>query len=276
MVSKFTEKETEQFYDQADEIYQAHWSKDGSVHWGYFDEENINFSQASQRLTDLLIEKAHINRASMVLDVGCGNGTTALCIAERFGCKVIGIDLSGVRIKNALERLKEQPEDIQEKVQFIKSSATTLPFENNFFSSVLSQSSLYHVHDKEKALKEIYRVLKKDGVFVFDDLFKPSKEISADTQKYVYDRLLFDTPFTFESYKAYLEQIGFHILETEDHATHLQKSYAALIDILKKKLFSKNNRHQEKYEKLIFSYQKTIDAVSHNELGYALYVCQKK
>lgn len=113
-------------------------------------------------------------------------------------------------------------------------------------------------------------------MFVFDDLLKPSRKISADAQKYVYDRLLFDTPFTLESYKAFLEQIGFNVLEADDIAKHLQKSYEALIDSLKKKLFSKDNRHQDKYEKLIFSYQKTIDAVDHNELGYALYVCQKK
>jgi ubiquinone/menaquinone biosynthesis C-methylase UbiE len=109
---------------------------------GYYDDENINFSQAAQRLTDVLIEKSGISSQSTVLDVGCGNGITALYIANKFGCKTIGVDLSGVRVKNALKNLKAQPENIQDIVQFIKSSATTLPFENNFFSNILSQSSI--------------------------------------------------------------------------------------------------------------------------------------
>ena len=38
MVSKFSEQETESYYDAEDVIYRAVWDEDGSVHWGYFDD----------------------------------------------------------------------------------------------------------------------------------------------------------------------------------------------------------------------------------------------
>lgn len=274
MKTKFTEKDTEIFYDQEDEIYRSFWDKNGSLHWGFFDKENINFLSACQNLTDIMIDKSDINYKSTVLDVGCGNGETTIYIANKCNCKITGIDLSGVRIKNAVQKLKSQSEN---HVQFIKSSATALPFKNNFFSNIWSQATIYHVHDKEKALREIYRVLDKNGTFIFDDLLKPKNNISPDSQKYVYDRLLFDTPFSFASYKDYLEKVGFAIIESTDISLHLKKSYDELVKILEKKLFLKDPQpHHNEYKKLIFSYQKMSSAVDKHELGWGMYLCKKK
>lgn len=277
MKTKFTEKDTEIFYYQEDELYRSFWDKNGSLHWGFFDKENINFLSACQRLTDMMIGKSGINHKSAVLDVGCGNGETTLYIADKCGCKITGIDLSGVRVKNAVQKLETQPEKIRNHVQFIQSSATALPFENNFFSNIWSQATIYHVHDKETALKKIYRVLNKNGTFIFDDLLKPKNNISYDSQKYVYDRLLFGTPFSFESYKSYLEKIGFTIIESTDISKHLKKSYEELIKILEKKLCSKDaQKYRDDYKKLIFSYQKMAFAVDQNELGWGMYLCKKE
>ena len=38
MSSRFTEQETESYYDSEDAIYRSFWDEDGSVHWGVFDE----------------------------------------------------------------------------------------------------------------------------------------------------------------------------------------------------------------------------------------------
>lgn len=274
MANVFTEKDTEQYYDQQDDLYQSFWSSDGSVHWGYFDQEGMSFAQAGQRLTDVLIEKSGIDCKSVVLDVGCGNGTTVLHIASKFDCRTVGVDLSGVRIKNALKNLKTQPRAIQENAKFIKSSGASLPFKNDYFSTVLSQSSIYHIHDKKKALSEIYRILKKGGIFVFDDLFKPKPKVSIDTQKNVFDRLLFDTPFSFHTYQTFLDQIGFKVIEAQDISQYLKESYKALIDVLGKKL-SEGSPHKEHYKKLISAYQGTMEAVDKSELGYGLFVCKK-
>ncbi len=100
-----------------------------------------------------MAEKAKIQASSQVLDLGCGNGTTATWLAKTIGCRVTGIDLSDVRIGNANESLPGQPADLQQRLGFEKASATELPFDAGTFSHVWSQATIYHVHEKERALE---------------------------------------------------------------------------------------------------------------------------
>ena len=271
----YTEKDTENFYDKEDKIYRSFWDNKGSLHWGIFNEEDENYITASGNLTKLMIEKAEIDSNSYILDVGCGNGEVTIQLAKLLDCKIIGVDLSGVRIKNANQKLKKNL-NISNFVKFEKTSATNLPFTANSFSHVWSQATIYHVHDKNKALSEIFRVLKKGGIFVFDDLTKPKKEISEDSRIYVYERLLFDTPFSFESYKEKLKEIGFKVIKSEDLSEHLKKSYQELKRILESKINKNENKEfNENYKNLIFAYKKMIEAIDKKELGWATYICKK-
>ncbi len=273
-MKKFTEKDTEIFYDKEDEIYRSFWDENGSLHWGLF-KNNEDYITASENLTNLMAEKAKINFNSNVLDVGCGNGEVTIKLAKKFKCSIIGIDLSGVRIKNAIQKLQKNP-NILDFVNFKKASATNIPFNSDYFSHIWSQSTIYHVHDKDKALSEIFRVLEKGGIFVFDDLIKPKQEISDDAKKYVYERLLFDTPFTFESYQDKLKKIGFEIVESKDLSEHLKKSYQELKGILESKIDSnKDQKYSKDYKNLIFAYDKMVEAINKKELGWAMYVCKK-
>lgn len=274
-MKKYTEKDTELFYDKEDELYRSFWDENGSLHWGLFNKGNEDYLTASENLTNLMVIKSKIQSSSIILDVGCGNGEGPIQLARHFRCKVVGIDLSGVRIKNANDKLKENP-NLSNLLEFKKASAINLPFTKESFSHVWSQATIYHVHDKNKALLEIYRVLKNGGIFVFDDLTKPKKEISRDSKKYVYERLLFDTPFSFKTYSEKLREIGFKIIESRDISNHLKKSYLVLIDILKEKLKDNaKSKYAKEYEKLIFAYQKMVEAIEKKELGWAMFVCEK-
>ncbi len=272
MNSQFTELDTEKYYDSEDAIYRSFWSQDGSVHWGFFDQSTgSDFYKACQNLNCIMAQKAGIESESKVLDLGCGNGTTSLWLANAFGCEVTGIDLSGVRVGNAKEALKTQQNDVKSRVSFEKASVTDLPFEGNSFTHVWSQAVLYHVHDNLNALQEAYRVLAPEGTLVFDDLVKPRADISEAAKKYVYDRLLFDTEFSFESYKDALKDTGFQILHAEDLSQHLRKSY----DCLSKSLRRKMDNGNEKMEFLALAYEKTCEAVDNHEVGWGLFLCRK-
>ena len=174
MRNRFTEQDTEAFYDAEDALYRSFWDSEGSLHWGWFEPDTgEDFLKACANLNRIMAEKAEIQVESQVLDLGCGNGTTATWLAKTIGCRVTGIDLSGVRIGNAQESLKEQPTELQQRLGFEKASATELPFNEGTFSHVWSQATIYHVHEKGKALEEAFRVLGQGGTFIFDDLTKP-------------------------------------------------------------------------------------------------------
>jgi len=55
--------------------------------------------------TEELIELCHIGEGKHVLDVGCGVGVTPCFIAKRYGCRVVGVDISE---RNSHENLRNQ------------------------------------------------------------------------------------------------------------------------------------------------------------------------
>ena len=273
MSSRFTEQETESYYDAEDAIYRAVWDEDGSVHWGYFDESTgTDFLKGCANLDRIMVEKGRIGSDAQALDLGCGNGTTAIWLAGYAGCHVTGIDLSGVRIDNAKAARERQQPELRDRLAFEKASATELPFADGQFSRVWSQAVIYHVPDKRQVLSEVYRVLEKGGILVFDDLVKPNQEVSPDAQRFVYDRLLYDTEFSFESYQEALKAQGFQVLEALDISSHLRQSYFYLADRTPK---GTTDEQAEHFEWLTTAYLGTARAVENDELGWGLYVCRK-
>ena len=273
MSSRFTEQETESYYDAEDEIYRAVWDEDGSVHWGFFDETTgTDFLKGCANLDRIMVEKGRIDASSRALDLGCGNGTTAIWLARQTGCHATGIDLSGVRIDNAKASRERQEPGLRDRLAFEKASATELPFAEGQFDRVWSQAVIYHVPDKRTVLKEVYRVLAKGGIFVFDDLVKPKQQVSPESQRFVYDRLLYDTEFSFESYQDALKAQGFELLEAVDISSHLRQSYLCLADRTPK---GETGEHAAHYEWLTEAYLETAKAVEKDELGWGLYICRK-
>jgi ubiquinone/menaquinone biosynthesis C-methylase UbiE len=103
---------------------------------------------------------------SRVLDVGCGAGRTSIPLAEQ-GFKVVGIDLSQTMVTVA----RQQAELANVEIDFQVMDATNLQFPPDSFDVVLfSYNGLELLPGrtgKIKALEEVWRVLKKDGLFVF-------------------------------------------------------------------------------------------------------------
>ena len=272
LTSGYTEQDTESYYDSQDSIYSSFWDPDGSVHWGYSHEHTgTDFLAACANLNRLMIDKSQIDAGSRVLDLGCGNGRTALILHDELGCDVVGVDLSGVRINNALDALASRGPEVRNKVTFRKASAVDLPFANDSFSHVWSQATLYHVHDQATALREAYHVLEDGGVFVFDDLFKPQPNIGPSARKHVYERLLFDTEFSFESYQAELRDVGFTVLDAIDLSDHLKMSYWCVAIMT----HNRGGEQADHYAELSKSYELSAQAVVDREVGWGLFLCQK-
>lgn len=272
MRNRFSEQDTEAFYDAEDALYRSFWDREGSLHWGWFDSETgDDFLSACANLNRRMLEEADISPSSHILDLGCGNGNTAAWLCESAGCRVTGIDLSGVRINNAIASRDSLQADVRGRLKFEKASATNLPYEDETFTHVWSQATIYHVHDKEKALQEVYRVLAPGGVLVFDDLTKPRPDISDEARRYVYDRLLFDTDFSFPGYQEALTEVGFQVLTAHDLSTHLGKSYGCLSDMAASKI----DVNPEVFEPLSYAYTRMVRAVDQRELGWGMFLCRK-
>ncbi len=263
--TKFTETDTEAFYDAEDSLYRSFWDSEGSLHWGYFPDltttHTEDFIPACQRWNEYMLDQSGITAASKVLDLGCGNGNTAIWLAQKTGCEVVGVDLSHVRVNNAIAKAKDYP---TLRLQFQKASATDLPFATGTFTHVWSQATLYHIHQRESALREIYRVLQEGGIFLFDDLVTPTQNISPQARQYVYDRLLFEPTYSQFDYIDILSQMGLMVLQSIDLSQHLHKSYE-LLSLLA----------QPQYPDLSGAYDKMCQAIAAQELGWSFFCGEK-
>lgn len=100
-----------------------------------------------------------IKRIKKVLDVGFGGGAFLQKKYEE-GWDCFGVDISKVAVKNGNK--------LNPKLKLTKGILKDANYPNEFFDMVNMHHVLEHDHDPVNLLKEVYRVLKKDGLLVID------------------------------------------------------------------------------------------------------------
>ena len=129
------------------------------------DEFHSRGRQSSEELA-LLVEPTPHDR---VLDVGCGLGGSARFLAQKFGCRVLGLDLTPEYIRVA-RRLTELVK-LDDRCSWVVGDGVALPFEDQSFDIVWSEHAQMNIPDKPLLYREIARVLKPAGRFAFHDVF---------------------------------------------------------------------------------------------------------
>lgn len=116
------------------------------------------------------------------LDIGCGGGHLGFALMKITNLDLIFLDNN----KNALDITEKRSEDF--KVQYrssnILADVQEMPLADESINLVISRGSLWFWEDKKKSLKEVYRVLKKDGIAYIGCGFGNEK-----VQKEVYEKM---------------------------------------------------------------------------------------
>ncbi len=133
--------------------------------------------------TNELLSLCHIEDAKEVLNIGCGIGVGVAYIARKFGCRVVGVDISEKMIDWSHLRAKE--EKVEDNVELRVANVLDLPFEAGRFDAVIVESVLAFVEDKPRAIRECIRVTKPGGYVGLNESFwtkEPSPEMIALAQ----------------------------------------------------------------------------------------------
>jgi SAM-dependent methyltransferase/acyl carrier protein len=120
------------------------------------------FNRNSVRLAFELIGDSEL-KGQRVLDVGCGRGGTVALMAETFGAKAVGVDLSPEAVAFCRRTHRQ-------KTKFEVGDSENLPFKNRSFDAVTNLESSHTYPNLRAFFAEVSRVLKKKGRFLYTDL----------------------------------------------------------------------------------------------------------
>jgi ubiquinone/menaquinone biosynthesis C-methylase UbiE len=128
------------------------------------------FHTGGRDATVALAAQMAIAPGSDLLDIGCGIGGSSRFIAEAYGCRVTGIDLTEefVRTAEALARRV----GLGDRVSYRQSSALALPFAPATFDGAYAMHVGMNVEDKPALFAEARRALKQGGVFAIYDVMR--------------------------------------------------------------------------------------------------------
>ena len=135
-----------------------------------FTEVNVAFAKSAIALGPM---------SGKILDAGTGTARIPMAISQmRPTWELTGIDLSANMLKVGAENVSKAGVGSQIKLELIDAKA--MPYPDNYFDMVISNSIIHHLPDPLPFLREVKRVLKPNGAIFLRDLLRPMDEEIRD------------------------------------------------------------------------------------------------
>ena len=128
----------------------------------YFIEQGVT----TEKYVIPLIKKTHnINSASSILEIGCGEGGNLIPF-YKMGCeKILGVDMSESKIKNA-KTFFNKLDGNRKSLNFICNDIYNIGVDDiGQFDIIITRDVLEHIHGQEKFMKFVKKFMKPNGKF---------------------------------------------------------------------------------------------------------------
>ena len=150
-----------------------------------------------ERLDVAFFVEEAISSGSPVLEIGCGTGRVLIPTA-RAGIQIQGLDLSNRMLEVCREKLNDEPESVQQRVQLVQADMRSFDLGRTFQLATIPFRPFQHlttVDDQLRCLRCIHRHLAESGRLILD-LFNPSLPslVRDDIGQETGDEPEFETP----------------------------------------------------------------------------------
>jgi ubiquinone/menaquinone biosynthesis C-methylase UbiE len=173
------------FYQLILRLARRYWKFPAPSFIGKFlDSKQRKIMQPSEKI----ISRSGIGRGMTVLEIGCGSGAFTTDVARAIGEKGIlsALDIEIKMLKQVEIKLNRIENKDIKNVELVQASAYALPFSKESFDVVYMVAVFQEIPDKEKALKEIKRVLKNNGLLSISEfIVDPDYPLKSTTTKMV-------------------------------------------------------------------------------------------
>lgn len=209
-----------------------------NIHCGYWNgpDDGSSVQRATDRLTDMLIDRLDVAPGQRVLDVGCGNGRPALRLARARRVEVVGITISRHHLEQAAARASA--EGMDERVRFQLADVTEPSSLGSLatpsFDAAWAIESLTLIPDRARAFQQIASALRPGARLVEAGmLLRAAGSEGAFLERFC--RMFMRPPFgTMDEYRRYARDAGLVVEELADVTEHvLARSFAAVIEGLR-------------------------------------------
>lgn len=222
------EDATRRYYDSSDvdAFYRSIWGGE-DIHTGIYLHPDEPVGDASRRTVERVADRLadRLGPGRSVLDLGSGFGGTARYLAERFGCRVVALNLSAAQ--NERHRATNAERGLDGLIEVVTGSFHDVPFPDGHFDAVCSLEALCHSDDRDKALGEAVRVLKPGGALAFTDIMA-AEDVPAEELRPAVARLGVEALATPSSYHRRLTELALSDVGFEDHSEQLLTHYLRL------------------------------------------------
>jgi len=213
----------ENYYDScdADNFYLNIWGGE-DIHIGLY-ETTTDIAEASRQTVRALAQAAQpITATTKILDVGAGYGGAARYLAKTFDCSVTCLNIS--RTQNAMNEKLTADQKLSDKITILHGSFEDIPASDNSYDLVWSQDAILHSGRRAQVLKEVFRVLKPGGRFIFTDPMQ-ADDCPDGVLQAVYDRIHLESLGSFAFYQDTARHIGFEPIGSMPLTAHLRTHY---------------------------------------------------
>lgn len=226
--------------------------------------------------TEKLAGECEIDEKTRVLDIACGKGTSSIFLAQKYGCRVEGLDISEELIKEAWDLTTQK--GVNNSVNFRVGDALDLPYPENEFDVAVSQAVLILVSDKRKAVQEAKRVLKPGGIAAWLELSwkkPPSKEFLDAVSNEIYADCMTNV-LTFEDWENLFYDAGF----SEVKIIRSSMTMSAMKEMVQDEGFGKIMKMMSKFlfDKKVRRRMMNLNAFINSNtqyFGYGIYIAKK-